>query len=121
MRKQLAIGISVLALTALGGVSENNVSITWQGANPQYTHLVHTSLNQTFEPMSRAGFGLSLPNRKSFKTSSVQFITGGSNSPIEKVSKPHLFSLLPAGAILILAIWILATRRLSNAKKKATA
>ena len=79
MRKQLAIGISVLALTALGGVSENNVSITWQGANPQYTHLVHTSLNQTFEPMSRAGFGLSLPNRKSFKTSSVQFITGGSN------------------------------------------
>ena len=110
MRKQLAIGISVLALTALGGVSENNVSITWQGANPQYTHLVHTSLNQTFEPMSRAGLGLSLPNRKSFKTSSVQFITGGSNidfgnmdfgDPTIDQCKKEGYSLTTCGAGLL--------------------
>ena len=76
MRKQLAIGVSVLALTALGGVSENNVSTNLQGASPQYTHFVRTSLNQTFEPLSRAGFDLSLPNRHTFQTAGVHFIVG---------------------------------------------
>ena len=76
MRKQLAIGVSVLALTALGGVSENNVSTNLQGASPQYTHFVRTSLNQTFEPLSRAGFDLSLPNRPTFQTAGVHFIVG---------------------------------------------
>ena len=77
MRKQLAIGISLLALTALGGVSENSVSVNGQGIASQYTHLVN--LNQTFEPTSGASLTVGLPNRKNFKTSSVQFITGGGN------------------------------------------
>ncbi len=85
MRKQLAIGISVLALTALGGVGENNISITWQSATPQYTHFVRTSLNQTFEPLSRAGFSLSLPNRSSFQTAGVYFITGNEGLTFENV------------------------------------
>ena len=79
MRKQLAIGISVLALTALGGVSKNNVSTNLQGASSQYTHFVRTSLNQTFELVSGADLELNLPNRKTFPISSVQFITGRDN------------------------------------------
>ncbi len=78
MRKQLAIGISLLALTAWGGVSENNFVLTnSKGVFQKYTHLVKTSLNQTFGPMSRASLDLGLPNRNSFQTASVQFITGG--------------------------------------------
>ncbi len=80
MRKQLAIGVSLLALTALGGVSENDFDlINQQGADSQYTHLVKTSLNQTFEPMSRASLEIGLPNRFSFQTASVSFITGEQN------------------------------------------
>ncbi len=79
MRKQLAIGVSMLALTALGGVSESDfILINQQGADSQYTHLVKTSLNQ-FEPMSGASLPLGLPNRHSIQTASVQFITGGDN------------------------------------------
>ena len=79
MRKQLAIGVSVLALTALGGVSESDfILINQQGADSQYTHLVKTSLNQ-FEPLSGASLLLDLPNRNSFQATSVQFITGGDN------------------------------------------
>ena len=76
MRKQLAIGISVLALTALGGVSENSVLTIKRGANHQYTHLTNSSQSQTYEPLSRASLDLGLPNRSNFKTASVQFITG---------------------------------------------
>ena len=80
MRKQLAIGLSMLTLTGMGGVSENSfVSVEGQGVSQQYTHLVETSLNQTFEPMSGASLEIGLPNHKSFQTASVQFITGGQN------------------------------------------
>ena len=73
MRKQLAIGLSMLTLTGMGGVSENSfVSVEGQGVSQQYTHLVETSLNQTFEPMSGASLG-----------------------PIIKVFRQHLFNLLP--------------------------
>ena len=76
MRKQLAIGVSVLALTALGGVSENNfISDNHSGVHSQYTHFVRTSLNQ-FEPLSGASLGIGLPNRTSFQTAGVYFITG---------------------------------------------
>ncbi len=79
MRKQLAIGVSLLALTALGGVSENNfISDNQSGVHSQYTHFVRTSLNQ-FEPLSGASLDVGLPNRHSFQTASVQFITGGDN------------------------------------------
>ena len=79
MRKQLAIGISLLVLTGMGGESENSfVSVNEQGASQQYTHLVETSLNQTFEPMSRASLEIGLPYRYNFKTASVSFITGNS-------------------------------------------
>ena len=77
MRKQLAIGVSLLALTALGGASENSVSIYPQREHSQYTHFVNTNLNQSFEPMSGASLEVGLPNRLSFQTASVQFITGG--------------------------------------------
>ena len=74
MRKQLAIGVSVLALTALGGVSENNVSTNLQGASPQYTHFVRTSLNQTFESLSGASLNEGLPYRTNYQTAGVHFI-----------------------------------------------
>ena len=74
MRKQLAIGVSMLALTALGGVSENNVSTNLQGASPQYTHFVRTSLNQTFEPLSGASLNEGLPYRTNYQTAGVHFI-----------------------------------------------
>ena len=62
MRKQLVIGVSILALTGLGGVSENYVSTKLQGASPQYTHFVRTSLG--------------LPYRTNYQTAGVYFITG---------------------------------------------
>ena len=74
MRKQLAIGVSTLALTAFGGVSENSVLFN-QGVNHNAIHLIETSQSQTFEPLSRADLSLSLPNRSSLKTASVSFIT----------------------------------------------
>ncbi len=75
MRKQLAIGISVLALTALGGVGESNfISDNQSGVYSQYTHFVRTSLNQ-FEPLSGASLDVGLPNRNSFQTVGVHFIT----------------------------------------------
>ena len=75
MRKQLAIGASVLALAAFGGVSENSVLLN-QGVTHQYTHLIETSQSQNFEPLSRASLDVGLPNRLNFKTASVSFITG---------------------------------------------
>ena len=84
MRKQLAIGLSLLALTGMGGVSESSfVLVKGQGVSQQYTHLIEASRNQTFEPMSGAGFGLSLPNRSNFQTASVQFIAGGRDLTFE--------------------------------------
>ena len=75
MRKQLAIGISLLALTALGGVGESNfISDNQSGVHSQYTHFVRTSLNQ-FEPLSGASLDVGLPNRNSFQTVGVHFIT----------------------------------------------
>ena len=76
MRKQLAIGISVLALTALGGASENSVFTIKQGAYQQYTHLTNSNQSQILEPMSRASLIIGLPNRLNFKTAAVSFITG---------------------------------------------
>ncbi len=76
MRKQLAIGVSVLALTALGGVSENNfISDNHSGVHSQYTHFVRTSLNQ-FEPLSGASLDVGLPYRTNYQTAGVYFITG---------------------------------------------
>ena len=75
MRKLLVIGVSILALTGLGGVSENYVSTKLQGANPQYTHFVRTSLNQ-FEPLSGASLNEGLPYRTNYQTAGVYFITG---------------------------------------------
>ena len=85
MRKQLAIGLSLLALTGMGGVSENSfISVNdKQGVSQQYTHLIEASRNQTFEPMSRASLEVGLPNRSNFKTASVQFITGGKSLTFE--------------------------------------
>ena len=54
MRKLLVIGLSFLALTGLGGVSENNVQEQSQSANSNYIHFVRTCQNQTFEPLSKA-------------------------------------------------------------------
>ena len=76
MRKQLVIGVSILALTGLGGVSENYVSTKLQGASPQYTHFVRTSLNQTFESLSGASLNEGLPYRTNYQTAGVYFITG---------------------------------------------
>ena len=83
MRKQLAIGISVFALTAWGGVSENSVSTIEQGVTHQYTHLIETSQSQTYEPLSWASLDVDLPNRFNFKTASVSFITGSDNLTFE--------------------------------------
>ena len=75
MRKQLAIGVSVLALTAIGGVSENNfISDNQSGVHSQYTHFVRTSLNQTFESLSGASLAIGLPNRANYQTAGVHFI-----------------------------------------------
>ena len=76
MRKQLVIGVSILALTGLGGVSENYVSTKLQGASPQYTHFVRTSLNQTFESLSGASLNEGLPYRTNYQTAGVHFIVG---------------------------------------------
>ena len=76
MRKQLAIGLSVFALTALGGASED-VLLLKQGVHHNTTHLVETSQNQTFEPKSRASLMLGLPNYFDFQIAAVQSITGG--------------------------------------------
>ena len=77
MRKQLAIGVSVIALTALGGASENSVFTIDRGAYTQYTHLTNSNQSQILEPMSWANLDLGLPNRFNFKTASVEFIVGG--------------------------------------------
>ena len=82
MRKQLAIGISVFALTAWGGVSENSVLLN-QGVNHNAIHLIETSQSQTYEPSSRASLDVDLPNRFNFKTASVSFITGSDNLTFE--------------------------------------
>ena len=79
MRKQLAIGLSLLALTGFGNANQFGVSFNSQDATSKYTHLEEASLNQTFEPMSRASLEIGLPYRFSFQTASVQFITGGGN------------------------------------------
>ena len=74
MRKQLAIGLSLFALTGLGGVNENFVSVHSQEAHQKYTHLVETSQSQTFEPFVGASLFADLPNRVSFQTANVSFI-----------------------------------------------
>ncbi len=75
MRKQLAIGVSMLALTAIGGVSENNfISDNQLGVPSQYTHFVRTSLNQTFESLSGASLEIGLPYRVNYQTAGVHFI-----------------------------------------------
>ena len=79
MRKQLAIGLSWFALTGFGNANQFGVSFNSQDATSKYTHLEEASLNQTFEPMSRASLEIGLPYRFSFQTASVQFITGGGN------------------------------------------
>ena len=83
MRKQLAIGVSVLALTALGGVSENSILTTRRGADQQYTHLTNINQSQIFEPMSWASLEIGLPNRFNLKTASVEFIVGGGGLSFE--------------------------------------
>ncbi len=77
MRKQLAIGLSWFALTGFGNANQFGVSINSQDAASKYTHLKEASLNQSFEPMSRASLEIGLPMRNSFQTASVSFITGG--------------------------------------------
>ena len=73
MRKQLAIGLSVLMLTGIGGISEFNI-LSDASDVAQITHLEKTSLNKPFEATSWAGFSLDLPNRTQYQTSAVQFI-----------------------------------------------
>ena len=75
MRKQLAIGLSVLMLTGIGGISEFNI-LSDASDIAQITHLEKTSLNKPFEATSWAGFSLDLPNRTSIQTASVFFVTG---------------------------------------------
>ena len=82
MRKQLAIGISMLTLTAWGGVSENLILIN-QGVNHNTIHLIETSQSQIFEPWSWASLDVDLPNRSNFKTASVEFIVGGGGLSFE--------------------------------------
>ena len=111
MRKQLAIGLSMLTLTGMGGVSENSfVSVEGQGVSQQYTHLVETSLNQSFEPMSGASLEIGLPTHLNFKTASVSFITGGQNldfgnidfgDPTIEQCKKEGYSLTNCGAGLL--------------------
>ena len=84
MRKQLAIGLSVFALTALGGASED-VLLLKQGVHHNTTHLVETSQNQTFEPKSRASLMLGLPNYFDFQIAAVQSITGGKKINFGKI------------------------------------
>ncbi len=83
MRKQLAIGLSLFALTGLGGVNENFVSVHSQEAHQKYTHLVETSQSQTFEPFVGASLFADLPNRFSYQTVSVQFILDNDRENIE--------------------------------------
>ena len=75
MRKQLVIGLSAFALTALGGASENLVLKVERGAYQQYTHLTNSNQSQIYEPWSWASLIIGLPNRFNFKTASVSFIT----------------------------------------------
>ena len=75
MRKQLVIGLSVLALTGLGGASKNSVHERSQSATSKYIHFVRTCQNQTFEPLSWASLEIGLPIRNSFQTAGVHFIT----------------------------------------------
>ena len=83
MRKQLVIGVSVLALAAWGGVSENSVLLN-QGVNHNAIHLIETSQSQIFEPWSWASLDIGLPNRDSFNTSSVHFIVNAKNLTFEE-------------------------------------
>ena len=79
MRKLLVIGLSFLALTGLGGVSENSVQEQSQSANSNYIHFVRTCQNQTFEPLSKASLEIGLPYRPAIQTAGVHFIAGDSN------------------------------------------
>ena len=74
MRKQLAIAISLLALSAFGGVGENNVSTNLQSASPQYVH--HANISKNISSLLGAKLDLSEPNRSSFQTAAVHFIVG---------------------------------------------
>ena len=74
MRKQVAIGVSMLALTAMGGVSEHSVLTNLQDASPQYTHLVN--VEQSLGQISQSSISIKLPNRANYQTAGVYFITG---------------------------------------------
>ena len=67
MRKQLAIGLSLLLLTALGGEWHN------------FSHESQSSASQKIHnsEISFQSIDLHLPTRNSFQTASVSFITGG--------------------------------------------
>ena len=77
MRKQLVIGLSILALTGLGGVRKNSVHEHSQSAASKYIHFIRTCQNQTFESLSEASLAIGLPNRANYQIASVSFITGG--------------------------------------------
>ena len=79
MRKQLVIGLSVLALSGLGSAKANNVSVVSQARSQQYPSLIETSLKQSFEPKSRASLILGLPDRFSYQAASIYFITKKQN------------------------------------------
>ena len=67
MRKQLAIGLSLLLLTALGGEWHNFSQESEDSASQK----IHNS------EISFQSLDLHLPTRNSFQTASVSFITGG--------------------------------------------
>ena len=90
MRKQIVIGLSMFALTAWGGANESELLLT-QGANHNTAHLVETSLNQTFEPKSRASLSLDLPKRFSYQSAAVQFIAGKKSLAFTPPSFPSSF------------------------------
>ena len=64
----------MLALTAMGGVSEHSVLTNLQDASPQYTHLVN--VEQSLGQISQSSISIKLPNRANYQTAGVYFITG---------------------------------------------
>ena len=75
MRKQLAIGLSVLMLTGIGGISEKSVSNEKQDFSQQYFS-IETEQHPIFKQISTDRFLLSIPTRYSYQTAAVYSITG---------------------------------------------
>ena len=102
MRKLLVTGLSFLALTGLGGVSENNVQEQSQSENSNYIHFVRTCQNQTFEPLSKASLEIGLPYRHAIQTAGVHFITdsGGVSFDIPEFPSSYKESCQNAGYTL---------------------